>query len=704
MAEPVKKASVGRVRSRWGPAPVYNYDDDSDWDGEDEEDQEDDEYASPRRQARRSVSNEIGSSPHIPGGWDTPPVPETYAPEAGSDDDDDDVYSPPLLKTGSESAAGYRKSLSIDTNTEHFNPAPAQSQEDSLDSSIPSSVAGFEYKGLNRLSMVPDVRLEPPQSAGAADEPAMNEADSQDEYKRSSFESEPYEQRYSDYYGNSTSNNYSSELSHTEDNEGTTDTESRAESSTMYNYDTYERALATDIDVPIQHNLENLSLSRPLDSSVSSSEASSFVERPETRASEHHDKRASYALSRAPYEQTTSSSAGEGAGLVHSGGLLSIHERNISVNSVKSESELLTEHLLETLNANLELKSRAEDGGVDPVAASSMGLGGYEDDHSSSTRTAMPGRPDTEPLTDDDDTEDAPSSVAHLSPRVTETSANPYDLSRRLQESADTESDGYENPYANPYESRFERPTPYEETTNPYETVSLREGLKGYESTSSYDPATRPPIPETHPVEIDEGEGASSVPELAGSVDGDEEAEMRSIDEPEEGEAEEYEGSTMQSDSNSIAYSDAHSYPQQSNDERSQSFDYEIISAAATMPLYNFKECMKEKNISKRRDMFEAARTREREFDSGIQQWLMYMKEQRQDVEPFAGLKVLGDNRTSSGLHRKTSAFQHSVSTFTNRHVLNSKAGEKSVEMMEKIGEKSKGMLFKKRLFGKKDK
>lgn len=70
-------------------------------------------------------------------------------------------------------------------------------------------------------------------------------------------------------------------------------------------------------------------------------------------------------------------------------------------------------------------------------------------------------------------------------------------------------------------------------------------------------------------------------------------------------------------------------------------------------------------------------------------------------VVPLPEVKVLGDSRTSTGIQRKTSAFHHSVSSFTNRHVLNSKAGEKSVVMMEKIGEKSRGVLFKKRLFGK---
>lgn len=500
----------------------------------------------------------------------------------------------------SESEAGHRKSLSIDTNAKRTDDQGPLSQEDSIDSSIPSSIAGFEYKGLNRLSVLPEPRV-----AGYAQEPehSVTEEVTPGDAKKSGQRDDSESESYESHFRNSYRSNYSSDLTHADDTEDHTDTESRAESTAMYNYDTYDRALATQIDEPIQHNIENLSLSRPLDSSESSSEASSFVERTEsTRSADPYDKRASYASStRIPFESYTS--AENSSGLTHSAGLLSIHERTASTQTNKSESELLTERLLESLTADQALSSHARETDGDTISQLAPTQPTYEDDLSSSARTA--GQSTTGVSLEDEG--GSLHSESQL-PSAT-TIDSPFDQTRGL----------YDSPYESPYGKKSESAAEPNQNFNPY------------------DPATRPPIPETHPVIIqDNDEGEKSVHPVGTDDEVATESEYDAQSQASDDERSE-DASGVESDSNSVTFSDAQSFPQKSenDNEQSQGADYELITSAALIPPFNFEACMKEKNPRKRRELFETARNNEREFNSGIQQWLIYMKEQRQEGESF---------------------------------------------------------------------
>ncbi|KAK9387809.1 hypothetical protein V1515DRAFT_480808 [Lipomyces mesembrius] len=103
------------------------------------------------------------------------------------------------------------------------------------------------------------------------------------------------------------------------------------------------------------------------------------------------------------------------------------------------------------------------------------------------------------------------------------------------------------------------------------------------------------------------------------------------------------------------------------------------LSAPYPGPRWNFSEIVKEPNPIKRKILFEAARKMEQRYDSGLGQWLLYMTHQRDD----------GGHHT---IQRTTSIIGHSVSRYS----------EKSVEMMERVGERSKGIFHRSKLFGNK--
>ncbi|KAK9454808.1 hypothetical protein V1511DRAFT_368122 [Dipodascopsis uninucleata] len=130
---------------------------------------------------------------------------------------------------------------------------------------------------------------------------------------------------------------------------------------------------------------------------------------------------------------------------------------------------------------------------------------------------------------------------------------------------------------------------------------------------------------------------------------------------------------------------------------------YMFITVPNPLPKWNFVPITREKGVVKQRMYFDNARKVEQLHDTGAQSWLKYMRDYRPDVQPFPTTIPLNSSSSRvppSTLHRTTSAIGHQVSHI-NRQVLNSRAGEKSVEMMERVGEKSKGLFKLSKRFGK---
>ncbi|KAK9473968.1 uncharacterized protein V1510DRAFT_312388 [Dipodascopsis tothii] len=128
-----------------------------------------------------------------------------------------------------------------------------------------------------------------------------------------------------------------------------------------------------------------------------------------------------------------------------------------------------------------------------------------------------------------------------------------------------------------------------------------------------------------------------------------------------------------------------------------------MLGAPLPGPPWLFSEIIKEKSIVRRRQLFDDAREREADHDCGLEEWLEYMLQYREDVAPFKESIVLGDSKQSTALQRTTSAIGHSVSAFKPRNMLVATGG-RSVEMIEKMGEKGRGLFTRRKIFGSKSK
>ncbi|KAK9237322.1 hypothetical protein V1525DRAFT_404442 [Lipomyces kononenkoae] len=477
--------------------------------------------------------------------------------------------------------------------------ATTKSSNTSLDSSIPSSIADHEYSGLNRFG---GLLLSENRDPTQLDEVIESIDERDDESGKQQEDERPQ------------SNGLRNE-SPTDDNSlgspaaASIDIDAR---STSLNEEPIQQQRQypgpadeydDNADESIQRSIQNLSLNRPIDSSVSSSETGS-VDRTDNGSvrisyAGNSDRRSSYAstsdsahfrLEDTAYTATTDSND-----------YFKLHDRSISVGTNRSQSEIMTDTLLEQLAAE-QLESR---------------------------RKSTP-------------REDFPS---------------PSSQKLRIDSSAPGSPP---NARSSVFQDRPPIPIILPSITT--ELDSVKESSFGSEERAD-DASQQSPV---STVETNlEADDVETNPEA-------DDAEMY------------YDTSGDPADENGREKEDV-----------PDSYAPTIyLSAPYPGPRWNFKEILKEPNPVKRQILFDAARKMEQRYDSGLDQWLLYMVHQRNDVDPFEMSAVGNDNGKGSHLtiHRTTSMIGHSVSRYSG----------KSVEMMERVGEKSKGIFHRSKLFGNK--
>ncbi|KAJ8098700.1 hypothetical protein POJ06DRAFT_212863 [Lipomyces tetrasporus] len=467
--------------------------------------------------------------------------------------------------------------------------APSASTSTSLDSSIPSSVAGHEYSGLNRFS---GLLLHENSDEHQLDEVAV----SKDESKDVENSDEPVDVPSGLRIANLTEHDYV-------DSPAAESDDVYDEQSARLDRDEVQRqshnlptvAVTADYDTTdesIQRNIGKLSLSGPVDSSASTSEASSIADRTDKGAQPSYvaysDRKSSYASTRdsayLPQEETAYNTTTD------SDDYIKLHDRSTSVGTTRSESEIMTDSLLEQLEAQQALEARRQ------------------------------------------------SAIHNSSP-------SPAFQKQQIEESGP--------------------------------------GLPSEYGLTSTVP-DRPPIPVTVPTVIPEPE----------------QMQTPTYEEPARDERQLSLTSTIESDGTAAEETEEYFEPSVEAEEivteklpepYVPAISY--LSAPYPGPRWNFSEILKEPNPIKRKILFEAARKMEQRYDSGLDQWLLYMTHQRDDVQPFATGAVAADSlRGHHTIQRTTSMIGHSVTRYS----------ERSVEMMERVGEKSKGIFHKSKLFGSK--
>ncbi|KAK9356782.1 hypothetical protein V1523DRAFT_401351 [Lipomyces doorenjongii] len=466
--------------------------------------------------------------------------------------------------------------------------AATESSNTSLDSSIPSSVAGHEYSGLNRFGglLAPEDSTlnqldEVTESKDEIDDDENGEQQSDD--RRQSSALRIVNLTEDDYveYPAAESDNVNGQSTFLDDEAIRPQSQYLPPDTVTGDYD--------NTDESLQRNIQNLSLNRPVDSSASSSETGSVdrTDNGSARASYvgYNDRRSSYAstgdsaylrLEDTAYNTTADSDD-----------YFKVHDRSTSVGTSRSESEIMTDNLLEQLEAQQALESRRQ--------------------------SALQGDP-----------------------------SSPLSQKRQIEAAVP--------------------------------------GSPGVARTS----LDRPPIPVTVPAIIP-GPGPEQKHDDVRISEANELSPASTVEsDPEADDSEQY-------------YDPSGIPPVESVTEKTPepyvpAISY--LSAPYPGPRWNFSEIVKEPNPIKRKILFEAARKMEQRYDSGLGQWLLYMTHQRDDVQPFS-MSTVGADGGKGGHHtiqRTTSMIGHSVSRY----------GEKSVEMMERVGERSKGIFHRSKLFGNK--
>ncbi|KAK9348981.1 hypothetical protein V1522DRAFT_426254 [Lipomyces starkeyi] len=544
------------------------------------------------------------SQPHVPGRWDTTRTHEPHAADLSTDIgiaeqranrpaqeepydtsrttavlDDEHAVTTPVTYAAVQHTLGPTitareapKPLNI--NVAIAQQAATESSNTSLDSSIPSSVAGHEYSGLNRFGGL----LAPEDSTQNQLDEVTESKDEVDDDESGKQQADGWRQSSALRIVNMTEDNFldspAAEPDNVDGQSTSLDDEAIRRQSGYFPPGSVTGSDNTD--EALQRNIQNLSLKRPVDSSASSSETGSLdrTNNGSARASYvgYSDRRSSYAstgdsaylrLEDTAYNTTADSDD-----------YFKVHDRSTSVGTSRSESEIMTANLLEQLEAQQALESRRQCAlQEDPLSPLSQ---------KRQIEAAVPRSPEVARTS----LERPP--IPITVPEVRMSEAN------ELSPASTVESD----PVAD-------------------------------DSEQYYDPSGIPPV----------------------------ESVTEKTPEP---------------------YVPAISY----------------LSAPYPGPRWNFSEIVKEPNPVKRKILFEAARKMEQRYDSGLGQWLLYMTHQRDDVEPFS-MSTVGTDSGKAGHHtiqRTTSMIGHSVSRYS----------EKSVEMMERVGERSKGIFHRSKLFGNK--
>ncbi|KAK9373992.1 uncharacterized protein V1513DRAFT_426106 [Lipomyces chichibuensis] len=459
-----------------------------------------------------------------------------------------------------------------------------ESSNTSLDSSIPSSVAGHEYSGLNRFGglLAPDVSTQ-----NQLDEVAESKDEIDDD---ETGEQQADHRRQALRIVNMTEDDYfdsPAAKSDKVDGQSTSLDDDAIRRQSQYLPPDIVTGDYDNTDESLQRNLQNLN--RPVDSSASSSETGSVdrTDNGSARASYvgYSDRRSSYAstgdsaylrLEDTAYNTTADSDD-----------YFKVHDRSTSVGTSRSESEIMTANLLEQLEAQQALDSRRQsalqEGPSSPLSQKRQ----FE--------TAVPGSPEV-----------------------------------------------------------------------------ARSSLE------------RPPIPVTIPAIIPELDPEQKHDEVLMSEANELSPASTVESDPEADDSEHYYDPSGIPAVESVAEKTPERYVP----------GISYLSAPYPGPRWNFSEIVKEPDPIKRKILFEAARTMEQRYDAGLGQWLLYMTHQRDDVQPFT-MSALGTDSGKAGHHtiqRTTSMIGHSVSRY----------GEKSVEIMERVGERSKGIFHRSKLFGNK--
>ncbi|KAK9368916.1 hypothetical protein V1509DRAFT_621879 [Lipomyces kononenkoae] len=466
------------------------------------------------------------------------------------------------------------------------------SSNTSLDSSIPSSIADHEYSGLNRFG---GLLASENRDATQLDE-VIESVDERDDESDKQPEDEQQTSSGLRIASLADENPHDSPAGESADidAQSTSLDHEAAQQQPQYPVPAVADEHEDNADESIRRSIQNLSLNRPVDSSVSSSETGSIdrIDSGSVRVSYagYSDRRSSYASTsdsaRLRLEDTTYNTTTE------SDDYFKIHDRSISTGTNRSESEIMTDKLLEQLAAEQAIDSR---------------------------RKSMPREDTTSSM-------DQKLRVDGASPRSPQTAHSNVFLERP--------------------------PSPLTLPSITTEEDSVKERAFGSEEERVDDASQQ------SPVSTAETNAEADDSEMYYETSGDPASESARGDLPEPNVPTIY------------------------------------LSAPYPGPRWNFKEILKEPNPVKRKILFDAARKMEQRYESGLDQWLLYMVHQRNDVDPYE-MSAVGNDVGKVGhhtIHHTTSMIGHSVSRYSG----------KSVEMMERVGEKSKGIFHRSKLFGNK--